>query len=390
MEELPQEIVFLSHDSGRTGAPLMLLALLRKIKAEGRYRFRTVLKRPGPLEPEFRELGPTMVLQRHPLHRRGMERMWGGAGLRAWDQIRLRRFAGKGPALFYCNSVAAIDVLDAIPHSWPVLLHAHELEMVIQLTAPDISRLVKRPIRIIAPAGAVRDNLVENHGVDCKLIDVIHEGIEVLPGTSVSRGLLRAELDLPADARLVGGAGVISWRKGSDLFVQLARAVLRKQPGYPVYFPWIGNPESRSDGLGFLYDVRHAGLEGRVLSLGERMNVPELLSDLDVLALTSREDPFPLVCLEASAGGVPFVCFADAGGMTEFASGDCGVAVPYLEIDAMADAIVRLLNDEALRCRIGENARRKVEADCRISVIATKIQNVIGHAIRSAAEGRRL
>ena len=67
----------------------------------------------------------------------------------------------------------------------------------------------------------------------------------------------------------------------------------------------------------------------------------------DVFLLSSREDPFPLVCLEAADCGLPVLCFADAGGMPLFVQEDAGAVVPYLDVDEMANQLRSFLADEA-------------------------------------------
>ena len=69
-----------------------------------------------------------------------------------------------------------------------------------------------------------------------------------------------------------------------------------------------------------------------------------LYSASSVYALTSREDPFPTVALEALSVGVPVVAFEDSGGIPGFlVKESVGRVVPYCDVPAMAQAIVNLL-----------------------------------------------
>ena len=97
--------------------------------------------------------------------------------------------------------------------------------------------------------------------------------------------------------------------------------------------------------------------------------------------LTSREDPYPLVCLEAAAVAKPIVCFAGAGGMPEFVEEDCGFVVPYLDIMAMADRVGLLLDSLECRITMGAAARRKVTRRHDISRAAPRIMEVIERTI---------
>jgi len=82
---------------------------------------------------------------------------------------------------------------------------------------------------------------------------------------------------------------------------------------------------------------------------------------MDIFALTSREDPFPLVMLEAAAIKLPMVCFAQSGGGPEFAEIGGGLVVPYLDVPAFAGCLAELAGDVARRRAIGASAARAVE-----------------------------
>ena len=112
----------------------------------------------------------------------------------------------------------------------------------------------------------------------------------------------------------------------------------------------------------------------------------------DVFAMVSREDPFPLVCLEAAALGKPILCFRDAGGMPEFVEDDAGFCVPFLDVEAMAEAIKRFQTDGGLLADRGLAARAKVIARHDLNISAARIAEIIKrvtkeHATKSALVG---
>ncbi len=99
-----------------------------------------------------------------------------------------------------------------------------------------------------------------------------------------------------------------------------------------------------------------------VTFLGVQDDVTPYLRAADVFLLTSREDPFPLVALEAAQCGVPIVCFADAGGMPAFVEADAGAVVPFADVEAMAGAVTALCADDTRRHALGARARQKLLA----------------------------
>lgn len=93
----------------------------------------------------------------------------------------------------------------------------------------------------------------------------------------------------------------------------------------------------------------------------------------------------PLVYLEAATAGKPIICFADGGGMPEFVEEDCGIVVPYLDISAIADCMVCLLDSPESRACIGTAARDKVTQRHDVSVAAPRIMEIIEQNLTAAA-----
>ncbi|OWY59742.1 hypothetical protein B7486_72930, partial [cyanobacterium TDX16] len=110
------------------------------------------------------------------------------------------------------------------------------------------------------------------------------------------------------------------------------------------------------------WELERLGLQDRVHFVGVRSDPRPWFAAADVFLLPSREDPFPLVCLEAGAAGTPIVCF-DAGGMPELVepSGG-GIVVPYPDVDAMGEAVASLLDDPGRRADAGAAASAAVRA----------------------------
>jgi glycosyltransferase involved in cell wall biosynthesis len=148
------------------------------------------------------------------------------------------------------------------------------------------------------------------------------------------------------------------WRKGPDLFVQMARQVLATTR-QPVVFVWLGGALDQMEYRNLQYDAQALGIEDRLFFPGTVKAHLPYFARFDIFVLSSREDPFPLVMLDAASLGKPLVCFEHAGGAPELVEDDAGVVVPYLDVVAMAAAVVRLVESPALRASMGEAARRK-------------------------------
>jgi glycosyltransferase involved in cell wall biosynthesis len=94
--------------------------------------------------------------------------------------------------------------------------------------------------------------------------------------------------------------------------------------------------------------------------LGERDDVPAQLAASDVFVLSSRSEGLPLSVLEAMAAGLPVVATA-VGGVSEAATdGETALLVPPDDVDALEQALTRLLGDRELRRRLGAAGRARV------------------------------
>jgi hypothetical protein len=214
----------------------------------------------------------------------------------------------------------------------------------------------KYTAQYITASPAVASNLVAKHGVPETQIESIYEFINrsengcALP----DKQQRRRELGLPSDKVLVFGCGTAYWRKGPDIFVDVAANLLSRGIRN-FHFYWIG--EDMED-VG--KDVQRRELASHVTFLGSKDTPREWFPAGDMFLLPSREDPFPLVCLEAAEAGLPVICFEDAGGMPDFVRDDAGYTVPYGDAQAMADKVAALIENEANCRQRGDCARNRL------------------------------
>lgn len=383
-------ILFVSHDASRAGAQMQLLHFLRWFKKNGKRPFSVLLPADGDLSGEFAEVTDTWAIERSswcPGGRRATALRllgFGGKAKRA-EVSDIRQFASRcSPGLIYKNSISSAWADMLLPNI-PVLTHVHEMGFAFNMQGqPGLKRLLSETKQFIACSAATRENLTGRWGVSPERVETIYESIPVEDLRAVrSRQEILDELKIPREAELVVGCGTADWRKGTDLFVQLARLVRRDRGD--AHFVWVGARKQR-EVEEFEHDVRLAGLSDAVHMLRAVPRAADYIAAADVFALTSREDPYPLVCLEAAALGKPIVCFAGGGGMPEFVEEDCGFVVPYLDIAAMAERTIALLGHAECRGKMGEAARRKVTRRHDINVAGPRTLEVIERTMNRAAE----
>lgn len=178
-------------------------------------------------------------------------------------------------------------------------------------------------------------------------------------------------------------------RKGFDLFLQLAVAV-RRRVGRDdrVLLRWVG---VEPPGIAYRKardEVARAGLDHLVDLVPATPDRLEIFASADVLAFTSREDPYPLVVLAAAALGVPMVCFAGSGGGPDFAAQGAGLVVPYLDVEAMAEAILALKEDPQRRAELAARGREVVERAHDLPVVAGRMQVILRAVLGGASPTR--
>jgi len=378
--------LFISHSAGRTGAPLMLLNFLTWMKEKTDIQFEVLLKTTGELERDFARLAPTRIFSpsqaKQSIWAR-LKRRLGFESTASKTHIAhlLDHYRNSGISLIYSNTITNGEILEALsPIGIQAVTHIHELDYWIKESGEKNLAQVKRySSAFITASHAVERNLVDNYGFSGDTIQTVHSFIPSVPvpPSDFARALIRKNLGISSDAFVVVGSGYETWRKGKDLFVQLAACVRQRLKVENVHFLWVGGRIDNEEYYKIAHDIKKAGLKEYVHFCGEVSNPLDYFAASDIFTLVSREDPYPLVCLEAAILGKPILCFDNAGGMPEFVEDDAGFVVPYLDVEAMADKVIDLIKDEKLREQTGERAAQKVKERHVIPVAAPQLLQAI-------------
>lgn len=385
-------ILFVGHSAGRTGAPIILLNFLRWLKQQhDDVHFDVGLLRAGPLMADHEAIANTEVLRGEPgFAWRVKRRLFGSLPWEATaDQAFARRVSERRYDLVYVNTIVPKrEILALRGTGVPVVCHVHELDyaMMEWLGEDGLAPLVPCVTHFVAASVAVRDYLVSQWNVAESKVTVIHEFVVSETEARDSpdgRKRVRSSLGLSDNDILVGGCGFPDWRKGTDLFVQVARLVTADPNGRHIHFMWVGADKATSDFRRFAHDMRGSGMDKHISVVENTPQPRDYFSAMDIFALTSREDPFPLVMLEAGAMGLPLVCFEASGGGPEFAEADAGLVAPYLDVAAFANRILSLAADPQARAAIGGAAKRKVAGRYTIHQQAPKLRDLIAGLLKT-------
>ncbi len=407
------KILFVSHAASRSGAPLVLLELLRFLKRDPAHSLQFLSARPGPLELEFARVA-TPLSRPAPFRRAtllaGAERRLNELDWPRKNQLAailrgLKRFnfrsarravrAFEDVDLIYANSAASGEAVRALSpllgRGAKLVVHVHELQWALSQNQPGWDFLRARGDFFIAASSAVRDELIAGQGITPQRVETVYEWTDFsrleTDGESARREL-RARVGAPENAILVGGCGTMEARKGADLWIQAAFYALKTEPNgakvpAPLHFVWLGGRQSKFAAQ-VECDVRALGIENRVHFLPQSDEPKRFFAGLDVFCLASREDPFPLVAVEAAAQGVPVVCFQGAGGAPELVRSDAGVVVPWGDVAAMGLALSSLGRDATFRKQLGQNARNRAQEMCDVQRNGARVEQILRSVVSSS------
>ncbi len=207
---------------------------------------------------------------------------------------------------------------------------------------------IKRIISVSKATQAVLAPAIKNHGK----LRVIHSGVDVSKEYP-NQGKLRQELNLPADALIIGNASALADHKDPETFLQVAEA-LKEHPQF--YFVWIGGGEMEGQ---VRSEISKRGLQGRVSLLGFRNDVKDLIAGFSVFLMTSKTEGLGTSILDAYLASVPVVATA-AGGIPELVEhGQTGLLAPVADAETLAMHLLHLALDKPFAARLAHQAKEK-------------------------------
>ncbi len=225
-------------------------------------------------------------------------------------------------------------------------------------------------------------------GVDMRRLSCEPNGVDTRrfhPGPRPSQGL-RAQLGLDPAAALVGFVGRLSPEKGPEQFL---RAVSLLQEGLPegTRFAMVGEGPMQAQ---LQAELQRLGLRSLVHLVGHWDDMPALYRELDLLVSSSHSEAMPLAVMEAMASGLPVIA-TRVGGLPEIVQhGTSGWLVAARDIEDMAARIRLMLDEPALRQRMGAAARQDAQQRLDLRPSLDRVAALMQSLARPAHVPRRL
>ncbi|NTV50329.1 MAG: glycosyltransferase [Geobacteraceae bacterium] len=221
-----------------------------------------------------------------------------------------------------------------------------------------LNTLNKWVTRFLANSENTRLWAANTENINLDRIEVIHNALEIVhywKGIDEQRLAFRKNIGFPAEAIIVGIVANLRPVKAIDMFIRSAKIISESCP--LVRFVVVGEGTERL----FLEQLcTEFGIAARISFLGERMDIPEILSCIDIGVLSSSSESFSNSIIEYMAAGLPVVC-TDVGGAREAVVDDInGYIVESGDFNAMADKILSVISSGKMRS-FGLNSRENAD-----------------------------
>lgn len=351
------KVLFISHDASRTGAPMVLLHLMRWLKSNTDVKFDTLLINGGELTEDFKSIGDVYTYQKpyNPVIFVRLIRKI-KKHLKLSNKSIFHQFKNNNYDIIYGNTVVTNKYLKEAKTilNKPTILHVHELNTVIEFFCGNNFAESKDYIdHFIACSKIVKENLEKKHSI--RNVTLIHSFVSDIIKIETTKEEMKKQLKIPEDSIVIGGCGSLDWRKGVDFFIHIAKNVLTKNSN--VVFVWLGGDLDTTYAKQYIYDIKKLGIHKTLMLAGSQPNPQDYFNLFDIFLMTSREDPFPLVCIENALQRNPIICFNEGVGSSEYIEN----TVPYLDIKSMSNAVQKYIDDPKLRAEDGNRLRNNVK-----------------------------
>ena len=329
-----KRIVLVTHDAHPHGAQFLALNMAKLLSQDFRMKVDLVCLGSGPLLSDYKKWATVYDLSgedaRGPKAKNLADKLYKMGHRHAISNTTVSGKFLETLSISGINSVALI----------------HELSGVIEKNnLQDCAKIIAgHAAKIVFPAHEVAEsfNLYTKLSADKAVIRP--QGLYKRRGMNRSRDedrdRLRQMLGLAPTSKIVLGAGYADFRKGIDLFVEAG--IVASKSLKDVNWVWIGHWHQEMQEKVDELLSEHKLIRDIFIFPGIQNETDIFYGGADLFALTSREDPFPSVVLEALDVGLPVVAFQDAGGFTELLK-DCGELVEHGNSSAFGDAVALLL-----------------------------------------------
>ena len=248
-------------------------------------------------------------------------------------------------------------------------------ERIFRLTAKDCKRCV-------ANCYAVKNWVVQEEGFPSDKVDVIYNGLFFSDDKgNVQENSLRKGLGFGNKTSLVGMIANFNFEiKGHVYFLGAAKKILEKIPEVKFILVGDGPLKPRYEEV-----ARELGIHRNVFFLGNRADVPDIISILNISVLSSTSEGFSNVILESMAAGKPVVATNVGGSKEMIQDGVTGYLVPPSDSQSMAAAIINLLQNPDKAIAMGSAGREVVKDRFTVETMVKKYEELYFSLLKNSS-----
>ena len=339
-----QGILLVGHDGYQHGAQLLLRSVAEMCRKQFGMSVVIAIKKGGPMVHEYGELAKTVVLE--------------GLGPNALTDLVKEHNIGAA----ICNTSVTGDLVPILKgQGVSVVSLIHELpnlitEYGLEDNLVDIARYADH---VVFPATMVEEGFNQFAPGGNAIHHIRPQGsYKAMAFDAEARAEVREELGVADHEKLVLNVGFADLRKGFDMFMQVAKQMISERND--VHFVWLGNRAEDID-LWLTADLDESILE-RLHLVDFTDNVSGYYSASDAFYLSSREDPYPTVVLEAMAVGMPVVLHEETTGFDELAN-EYGYCIPKSQPGETANLLEQALFNDSVEDK--QQRARYVAEECQ-------------------------
>jgi len=260
-------------------------------------------------------------------------------------------------SLFYANFFGRVASLFNRPHA--IITEERSMYTEKRFYHIMLDRLLSRLTdKIIVCSKAVLDFTIKQEGIDPEKFYLIYNAVDADRFNIIqTKDALRAGYGFDGGDFIVGTVGSVIPKKGHKILIEAAAELNKRIPSLKIII--VGDGQGRQ---GLEKMVSGAGLKNKVIFLGSRNDIPELMRTMDVFALPSFQEGFPRTLIEAMYMSLPVVA-SEVSGIPEIVSdGVNGLLVAPGDTQGLTEKIFMLYESAKLRDSLGIQARKKVES----------------------------
>lgn len=365
-----KKIIYVSHDACFNGAQMLSLNIIKVLKEVYGYDVYLILKGTGVLKDEFYENAYEAICLE--------DEKWSDEQLIKW-------IYATGADTAICNTVVTGDLVKVLAETniYTISL-IHEMENVIRENHAEeyLAMIAQYAQKVIFASDYVRKSCDHVYKMPSKKTLIMPQGIYTLNPYLTRKEEIRHQVfskyGIEEDQKLIIGVGFGDYRKGVDLFIQTAMECIKLCNN--VTFMWVGDLSPDMEAVrGELLNGKD--YEKKIKFVGKQIDPMIYYTSADVFLLTSREDPFPTVVMEAMYSYLPVIAFQGGGGYVEIVTQQTGKLVDMGDTRQMAEAVFGYINDPDILKKTGKYAHDFVAETFKFAAYVGNLLVLLGHKV---------